>query len=136
MANTTLQVFNRASARVDNELLSIGSCEIPVNLAVAGVKYDKTESIANGANSQVFNAQLSAFKFLYVASDHNTRMVITDDNSNSMSFFLRGTGTDNKFGIPFILGFDDTTNTSQVINSVRIFNTSGNTAKVRIVVVN
>lgn len=136
MASTTLQVFNRASARVDNELLSIGSCEIPVNLAVTGTKYDKTESVANGANSQIFNAQMSAFKFLYLVSDFDLRVLISDDNSNTFSFFIRGTGTDNKFGIPFILGYDDTTNTSQVINSVRVYNSSGNTAKVRLVVVN
>ena len=136
MANTTLQVFNRASARVDNELFSIGSCEIPVNVAVTGVKYDQTFSIANGANTQIFNAQLSAFKYLFVASDFTVRLLISDDNGNTYSTFSRGTGTDNKLNLGFMLSTDDTTNTSSVVNSVTCFNSSGNSARVRIVAIN
>ena len=130
-----LQNWTRADVLIGNEPVSVGSIERPATINTTGNKYFLTETIANGANAVVYNSSLTAFTYLYIASDFDTRMKLTDTGSNTFSVTLRGTNTEEKYGIPFQLGADETVNTATTLNTIQIFNTSGNTAKVKILVV-
>ena len=77
---------------------------------------------------------VATFNYLNIASDYNTRALISDNTGNTINLTLRGTGVSNKYGIPLALGSDNTLNTNH-INSITVFNVSGNSAKVRITVV-
>ncbi len=131
------QSYTRASVRIDNTVVSAGSLERPVNFALGtGTKHDQVVSIANAANSVLYAAaDLADFEYLYIASDYDVRLLIGDTNSNTFSIQVRGTGTDSRYGVPFILGYNHTTDASNTINTITAFNTSGNTAKVRILAV-
>lgn len=133
--SVNLQVFTRASARIDNTNVVAGSTERPINYTITGVKHERTVSIANAANSTVFAADISAFSFLLLESDYNTRVLLTDTNSNTFSIWLRGTGVSERYGVPFILANDNTSST-YIVNAIQVFNTSGNTAKVHILILN
>lgn len=131
-----LQAFTRVSTRIDNTHVFAGSTQIPVNFAINGTKYDKVFSIANAANSVIYtNTNLEDFEYLFIASDYNVRLLIGDTNSNTFSVQLRGTGVDNRYGVPFILAFNHTTDASNTINTITAFNTSGNTAKIQILAI-
>jgi len=130
-----LQAYVRASARIDNTAVEAGSLERPFNFSVTGLKYELTKSIANAANSVMYNAQLTAFTFLMIESDYPVRLKITDTNSNTFSLWLAGTNTANRYGMPLVLGNDNTAST-YTINSIQAFNTSGSTAKVHIITLN
>lgn len=130
------QSYTRASVRIDNTVISAGSLERPVNFTVTGTKHDQIVSIANAANSVLYvAADLADFEYLYIASDYDVRLLIGDTNSNTFSIQVRGTGTVNRYGVPFILGYNHTTDASNTINTITAFNTSGSTAKVRILAV-
>ena len=129
-----LQHFDFFSARVDHEEVKGGTLYRSTNISVDGDVYEKVTTIANGANAAVYSLQLSSFNYLNIASDYNTRALISDNTGNTFNITLRGTGVSSKYGIPVALGSDLTLNTNH-INSVTVFNESGNTAKVRITVV-
>jgi hypothetical protein len=129
---TNFQNFCRFSSRIDNTVVQGGTVERPVSFSIAGVKYDTTFSIANAANSTVYSTDLADFDYLWIESDYNVRALLTDTNSNTFSIQIRGSGVTNRYGIPFILGLDETTDASNTVNTVQIFNTSGNTCKVRV----
>jgi hypothetical protein len=130
-----LQVINRASTRIDNTLVFAGTTERGVNFEITGLKYELTASIANSANAVIYNSNLTAFSYLVVEADENVRILITDNSSASFSVWLRGTGVTSRYGLPLQLGNDNTTST-YIINTLQAFNTSGNTAKVHILVLN
>lgn len=130
-----LQITTRASTRIDNTLVFAGSVERPVNFEITGLKYELVASIANAANAVIYNTHLTAFTYMIVESDENVQIALTDTNSAAFSIWLRGTGITNRYGVPFQLANDNTTSTF-VINTVQAFNTSGNTAKVHILVLN
>lgn len=128
-----LQAYSRVSTRIDNTVVQAGSIERPVNYAISGTKHDQVVSISNSANSVLYvAADLADFEYLYIASDYDVRLLIGDTNSNTFSLQLRGTGVDNRYGVPFILGYNHTTDASNTINTITAFNTSGNTARIRI----
>lgn len=130
-----LQVITRASTRIDNTIVSGGTTERAVNFEITGQKYELTDSISDNSNSVVYNSNLSEFKYLLLESDETVQIQITDTNSDTFSFWLRGTGVAGRYGVPFQLANDNTTSTF-VINTLQAFNTSGNTAKVHILVLN
>ena len=133
--SVNLQLFARMSARIDNTIVVAGSTERPINYTITGIKHERTVSIANAANAALFAADVSAFSLLWLESDYNTRVLLTDTNSNTFSIWLRGTGVSERYGVPFILANDNTASTF-IVNSVQVFNTSGNTAKVHILIAN
>lgn len=130
-----LQALARISARIDNTVVNAGTVERPVSISLTGKKYELVESIANAANTVIYNSNLSSFNFLWIESDENVRVKLTDTNSNTFSIWLRGTGVSERYGVPFPLANDNTQST-YVINTIQVFNTSGNTAKVHIIVLN
>lgn len=133
MAN--FQVFGRFSGRFDNTVVQGGSIERGVSFTVGGVKYDQVYSIAASANTTIYNNTLAGdFDFIYIASDFSTRLVITDTNSNTFALQLKGTGVANRYGVPFMLGLDETTDSSNTIATIVCHNDvqTTNTAKVRI----
>lgn len=127
---SNFQVYGRFEGRFDNTVVQGGSIERPVFMNVGGTKFDQVFSIANAANTTIYNAQLSDFDFLFIQSDYDLRLLLTDTASNTFSINIKGTGVNNRYGIPFILGLDETSS-GQTLNTVQAFNTSGNTAKVR-----
>lgn len=128
---TNLQIFGRFSGRVDGEVRQGGTVERPINVAIAGIDYSHVFSVANSANTTIYSANLADFNFIWIASDYTVAMKITDTNSNTFRLALVGSGVTGRYGIPFMLGDDGTTG-AFTINTVQVFNTSGNTAKIRI----
>lgn len=129
-----LQVFSRFSIRIDNTDLRGGSFEVPTTFDVDGEVFDRTYSIANAANSVVYNTSISTFNFIFIQSDEDARLLITDTNTNTFSIWTRGTGVTSRYGVPFILA-NDNTEGAYVVNTVQAFNTSGNTARIRVVAI-
>lgn len=129
-----VQVWSRVDARLGSEHVKDGSLEVPTSIEVVGNAIEKIVTVANAANSVIYNADLTGFLYLRVVTDFNTRLLITDTASNTFAVRLRGTGVADSFGIPFQLGADDTSS-SQTLNTLQIFNTSGNTAKIKLLVI-
>jgi hypothetical protein len=130
-----LQAYHRASVRIDNTVVQAGTVEQPINFAVAGLKYDAVFSLANTANTLIYNNDLTDFEYLYIAADFGVRLLITDSNSDAINFQLRGTGVAERYGLPFILGDNATDGAGNTVATIRAINTSGNTAKVRILAI-
>lgn len=130
-----LQVINRASTRIDNTMVHAGTTERGVNFEITGVKYELTASISNAANAVIYNSHLTAFSYLLIESDENVQIKLTDNASATFYVWLRGTGVTSRYGLPLQLG-NDNTNSTAIINTIQAFNTSGNTAKVHILVLN
>lgn len=133
--STNLQVFTAFSTRLNGQDKKGGSTANPFNYALTGEVYEFIDAIANGANSVMYSNTLGSFDFLWLQSDYNTRVVITDTNSNTFSLHIRGTAVNNQYGIPLILAFDETDGGTAVINAIQVFNTSGNTAHTRLVII-
>jgi hypothetical protein len=132
----TIQAYSRVSARIDNTVVSAGSLERPINFEASGTKYDKILSVANATNTVIYTStNIEDFEYLYIASDRDVRLLIGDTNSNTFSFNLRGTGVDYRYGVPFILGYNHTSDSGNTVNSITVFNESGNTAKVAILAI-
>lgn len=129
-----LLAWAKATVRLDGETINLGSLEKPVSISVTGNVHERIETIANSANATIYSDELGDFTFLGIVSDFNTRVQVTDTASDTFSLPLLGTGVTNKYGLPLMLG-DDTTNTGASINSVQVFNNSGSTAKVKLVIV-
>lgn len=130
------QVFNKYSTRIDNTEEAGGSLERPVNFEITGIKYELVSSITYNTNAVMYNAHLTAWTYLQLESDFPVRFVITDNSTANFTMWLTGTNTSGRYGLPFILGNDNTTST-YVVNKVQVFNDDTvNTAKVRIVLFN
>jgi len=122
------QITTKVAALVNGIPENYPGGEKPVSLSIPNDEvYRRIATIANAANAVVYADQLSTFTFMLVACDYNTRILVTDTNSASMSFTLRGTGVVNQYGIPWMLG-EDLTTTGFRVNAVQLFNTSGSTA--------
>lgn len=126
-----LQFMARISSLIDGESVIGGSVERPFNLQIAGLKYGQVFSLANAANTAIYNALPAAWDIGWVEADENIRLVVTDNNSASWSEWVRGTGITSRYGIPQIFPFQNTSSTF-LINTITAFNTSGNTAKIKI----
>jgi len=101
----------------------------PVSLTIDNDEvYRKIITITNATNAVIYADQLSTFTFMLVACDFNTRLLVTDTNSDTMSFTLRGTAVANQYGVPWMLG-EDLTTTGFRVNAIQLFNTSGSTAR-------
>ncbi len=127
--------YAKVDSRIDENRVDLGSLERPATVTVDGEVYDRVASIANAANSIVYADQLTSFNFVMVQSDQDVRLLITDNASSSFSVTVKGTGVLNKYGVGFMLGSDKTASSSVRINSLQAFNTSGATAKVRVLIV-
>lgn len=130
----SLQAYSYFASLIDSNLLSKGSLESPISIQLDGDPFTFGQTIANAANAIMYSDQLGTFNYLYIASDFNLRMLITDNASQTFSLGLRGTGVSNSFGIAFQLGLDETSNSTTTINAVQVFNTSGSSARCLIVV--
>jgi hypothetical protein len=133
--SVSLNIWAAAGMQVNSQGFLAGSLHRAITLSLTGNVHDRTEAIANAANAALYSDELGTFGFLYVASDQDVRILVTDNTSASMSFTVKGTATANKQGVPFMLGDDQTSNTSARINSVQVFNVSGSTANVRCFIV-
>ena len=130
-----LQSYSRFAVRLFGEPVSAGSIEKPVSLSVTGNVHKKTATIANGANTAMYSAELTNFSFLYVASDYDVRLAMTDTDSSSFSVTISGTDVDNEYGIPFVLSSDETVDANTTVNSVVAHNSSGSTATVTLIAI-
>jgi len=128
-----LQSFARLSALVDGEEEVVGSVERPFNLSITGLVFKNATSIANAANTVIYNNTLTTFKVGFIESDEDLRIVISDNNSATYSLWTRGTGLAGKYGLPLIIPKQNTSG-SFLINTFTAFNTSGNTARVKITI--
>lgn len=133
--STTLQAYNKFVTIIDGEEVKAGSVERPTSLAVDGTVFRRVASIANAANTTMYSDELGTFNFMHLASDFDTRVVLTDSSANSFSIQLRGTGEVGSYGLPFELGLDETVDANTTLTTVAVFNTSGSTAKVLALVI-
>ena len=130
-----IQTYSRLSALINGEDLSAGSVESPVSVSVTGLPYRLDQSIANSANAVMYSNALAGFSYLYLVSDFDLRLVITNNASASFSLTIKGTGKSGQYGVPFVLASDDTTSSSVIINSLQVFNTSGSTALCKCIII-
>ena len=126
--SVNIQFWGKLAGLIYGEEVRGGSLEIPVSVAVTGNVHRRTAVLANATNSIVYNDELSGFSGAFISSDYNTRVLISDNAANTFSFTLRGTGEGGKMGVPLMLGDDQTSDANTRINTIQIFNTSGNTA--------
>lgn len=135
---------------VDGELIAGGSFESPTSISVTGEIHQQVFSVEANSTQLLYNNELSGFTFLWIQSDRDIILEFTTDVGNDVgdevyTLELAGTGTANLYGVPFILGSDDsyanyTVNfaggTLDVIDRIRCRNLdTSNAAKVKIVVV-
>lgn len=130
-----LQLFNRLEGLIDGQKLELGSIEIPVSVTVTGNVHRRTETLATNTNATMYSDELGDFSVLVAASDLNTRLLLTDTQSNTFCVQLRGSGTANKYGTILMLPLDETSNATTTINSVAAFNDGTDTAKVTVLVI-
>lgn len=131
----SLFVYAKVMGDFDTDLISLGSTQVPVSVNTTGHIHKRTAIIANAANTVVYNDELGTFNFCWLASDYNTRVLITDNASASFSIQLLGTGTSGSYGVPLMLALDETSNSSATINAIQVFNNSGSTAQVQCLVI-
>lgn len=127
----------------DGSVHRLGDLSTPDTITVGdGIIWNAEFSIANGNTAELFDVadDLGDFDFLIVLSDQdiNLQIVIDDDGNNGESFIVIGLLAD----IPFILGTDDGLagdgtvdnfdGTADVIERLNAKNSSGSTAKVRV----
>lgn len=129
-----VSVYGRGAARISNRSIAAGSTEVPVSVAVTGNVYELEETIANAANAVIYNSSLTDFAYVFLASDFDVRLLMTDDAAASISVTLKGTGVSGKLGVPFQLGSSATTSGQKLI-TFQAFNTSGSSAKVKILAI-
>jgi len=127
--------YARFASILDGTPYQGGSIEKPTTLVVAGQKEDPTYTIANAANATVYSNSIGQFEFAFIESDMNTRVVLTDTESNVFSLGLRGTGVAGRYGVGLPLGQGTTLNSNTTINSIVVHNESGSSAQVRAFIV-
>ena len=135
-----LQAYGRFDARFGDIPTHGGSLERPAQLSVAGKEYKLTTVVSANTNSLIYNDNLGAFVFLWIQSTRTVTILLTTSGTNTEALKLEIPGsTDNiAYGIPFILGSDDTYDadgSAARIATVRCYNedvTSGNDASVLI----
>ena len=131
-----LQAFGRLDALIDCQRIEMGSIEVPASISVTGNIHRRTESLAANTNATMYSDELGDFSILVAASDLNTRLLLTDTQSNTFCLQLRGSGTANKYGAILMIPLDETSNATTTINSVAAFNDSTtDAAKVTVLVV-
>lgn len=138
-----LQCYGRFSGRIDNELTKGGSLETPISISVDGEVYHRIFDIASNSNSIIYNDELGEFNYLFMASDLDCRVLVTDNASNTFAIVLKGVGVQagstslSKYGVPIQLGSDRTTSNTVRINTLQAFNidTENTNAKLFITVI-
>ena len=133
---TSVQHYSKVSTLIDGKTTGGGSIDTPNSFTIGGQKSDDVFSIANAANTAIYANALGAVKYIYLESDLNTRVVITDTSNASMSLGLRGSGTSNKYGIGMAIGLGTTLNAATTINAISVFNDvlANATAKVHAII--
>jgi hypothetical protein len=126
----SLNIWQRLSYLLNGDLRQFGSIEKPVSISINNNAYQKTVALTNATNTTIYNNNLGTFSSFYLASDQNTRVLITDNALNSFSLTLRGTGTANEMGVALVLGSDKTVNANTYITTVQVFNNSGSTSNI------
>jgi len=129
-----LQVYSKASALVQGRVVGFGSLDVPASIEITGDKFEKTVPVANAANTVMYADELGGFNYLAIASDYDTRILLTDTGGDTFSLQIRGSGTSNEPGPPQEFFQDHTSDDTDRINAVRVFNESGNAAQVSLVV--
>jgi hypothetical protein len=138
-----LQTFGRFDARLGDAPVHAGSLEKPSQLSVAGKEYKFATVVNSNTNTLIYNDNLGAFVFLWFQSTRTVTIQLTTSGTNTESLKIEVPGSSDNiaYGIPFILGSDDTYDADPVaarIATVRCFNedvTSGNDASVLIHVI-
>lgn len=133
-----LQVYGRFDARINLTPVHAGSMEKPAQLSVTGNEYKFAPVVNSNTNTLIYNDNLSGFVFLWFQSTRDVTLELTTSGTNTVALKLEVPGSSNHldFGIPFVLGSDDTYDadgTAARIATVRCYNedtTSGNDASV------
>lgn len=131
----TMILYGSLNGLIDNRRLSAGTIDTPFSFTVKGLRHEETVSVAHAANAVIYDNSIGAFNTCAIECDYNTRVVLRDTGGNKFSIGLRGTGKAGKYGDPFKLTLGNTNTSVTTINSIQVYNQSGSTAKVHIVVV-
>lgn len=127
---TTVNIYQRLAYYMNENKREGGSVEKPVSVSIVGNDYVSTAAVANGANTTIYNNNLASFTTFYLAADQNTRVLLTDNASNSFSLTIRGSSVANQPGVALILGNGKTTSDNAYITTAQVFNNSGSTSNV------
>jgi len=143
-----LQCYAEFSGRFNNDSVKGGDRGKPAQLTVTGDEYKFRDVVAANTNTLVYNDNLGGFVFLWIQTNRVVTIELTTSGTNTeaLKVELPGglAGTDGvlQFGVPFILGSDDTYDADAAaarIATIRIYNedtTSGNDAIVKCHVIN
>ena len=130
----TIIGYGSLSALIDGQRVNVGSIDTPASFNIGGQKHEVTWSVANAANAAIYANSLGAFNTVAIECDFNTRVVLTDTESNVFSLGLRGTGKASQYGLPLFISLGTTVNSATSINSIVVHNESGSTAKIHAIV--
>jgi len=110
----TVQLWNFFSVTIDGQLITGGSLENPVPIALTSdLKHERIVSLAQNVTGILFDnaTDLSAsatFKFMWIVSDQDVMLELQTDSNAGIGRMLYtipllGSGTTGKYGAPFIL---------------------------------
>lgn len=110
----SLHIYTFAAVKIDGETREFGRIDRPASIAVAGQLVEKTVNVAASTTVKLFDTSLdlSSFEAVLVASDFDVMLeMVTDDNGTygdePATIGIRGSGVANEYGVPHILGRDD-----------------------------
>jgi hypothetical protein len=132
--STLLQVYTRFNARLNNQLVTAGSVEVPSNIRLEdGNRFSGMHTVAAGGLATIYKGELTNFGYLYVASDKDVRLRLKDSEDNEFSVRIRGARDAAQFrhyGAPFQLASDRTTSDSVHIVEIVAFNIDTGDARI------
>ena len=136
----TLSVKAYAAIKLDGELIELGSLTIPSTRTLTQFTR-KVVTVGTTTTKKVFDStedDIADFDFLWMACDRDLYVELTTDQGNQVgdelyTFLLKGSGTANKYGVPFILDDDNSyaaygsnfsAGTLDVVDRIRVRNLS------------
>jgi hypothetical protein len=131
-----LQVYTRFNTRLNNQLVTAGSVEVPANIRLEnGDRFSGLHTIEAGGFATIYDGQLPNFGYLYIASDRDLRLRLRDSDEEEFSVRIRGARDSANFrhyGAPFQLTSDRTS--SDTINIVEIVAFNLDTGSARVII--
>lgn len=137
----TVNVFQKIEMEIDGVKTERGSRSNPTQVTVDGLVYEFNRNLATATTWDVWTAgvaTISDWDVLYVESDYDVNIELTCDYGNEVGTVVFAKTI--KASCPLMLTHDDAlaiytanfaTGSADVIDRIRIRNTSGSTAAVR-----
>ncbi len=140
----TIDLYCYWETTIDGERKTGGSLSTPVSITIDGVVHDQVFSVANNGSQKLFDVDedISDIDFLWIEANQTGVLLqeVVDDDGNNGEAYLVKTLT---AGFPYLLGNDTALasngsvdlfdGTSDVLERFNVKNSSGSTAKVRVV---